>query len=99
MEGVVFLRTEMFKPVGKKVLVELSNYKTEFAKGHFLDLPEGEMVPVGYIRAAASSIEKDFPVGERVLFLPTYGPPLEVDGVKMILMKHSDILTVGGESI
>jgi len=92
------------RPLGDRVLVEPVESEETFAGGAFV-LPETakEKPQQGLIRAAGPGryeedgekrVPMDVEVGDRVLFAKYAGTEVKLDGVKMLIMKESDILGI-----
>ena len=92
------------RPLGDRVLVEPVESEETFGGGAFV-LPETakEKPQQGMIRAAgpgkydedgAKRVPMDVQEGDRVLFAKYAGTEVKLDGVKMLIMKESDILGI-----
>ncbi len=96
--------TVNIRPLGDRVLVEPVESEETFAGGAFI-LPETakEKPQQGLIRAAGPGkydeegdkrIPMDVKEGDRVLFAKYAGTEVKLDGIKMLIMKESDILGI-----
>ncbi len=92
------------RPLGDRVLVEPVESEETFAGGAFV-LPETakEKPQQGLVRAAGPGryddegekrVPMDVQEGDLVLFAKYAGTEVKLDGIKMLIMKESDILGI-----
>ena len=82
------------RPLGDRVLVEPVESEETFAK----EKPQQGVIraagPGKYDEEGEKRIPMDVQEGDRVLFAKYAGTEVKLDGVKMLIMKESDILGI-----
>lgn len=79
-------------PLNGHVLLKLAQAESKTAGGIYVPDTAREVPAEGTIEAKASGCSDELLIGDRVLFKPDSGEPIERDGARLRLVPESEIL-------